>query len=153
MILPAAGDAEVFDLQSSAFFGETRCIDGLSPPRRERAEGRDAGCRRSTESSAHRIFSPHVHADVRYCGAPHGRRGESILVTRILFRTRVGTNARTDRGDRVEFDCHIADAPAALVAIGRHIRPTASKIQAGRGASDEYSHGHTIRARAHAART
>jgi hypothetical protein len=153
MILPAAGDAEIFDLQSSTFFGETRCIDVFSLPRGERAEGRDAGCRRSTESSANRILGLHVHADVGYCGAAHCRRGESMILTRIRFRAGANANARTHCGDRVEFDCHIADTPAALVAIGRHISPSASEIQAGRGASDEYSHGHTIGARAHTART
>ena len=48
--------------------------------------------------------------------------------------------ARLDRGDGMQLDRGITDATTTLFAIGRHIRPPTSKVEAGRRASDDYIH-------------
>jgi hypothetical protein len=40
----------------------------------------------------------------------------------------------------MQFDRGIADATTAFFAIGRHVRPPTSKIEASRGAGDDYVH-------------
>ena len=139
VILKAARDSELLDLERTASLRERAPRSRLLAPGRDRRGHRDTGSRRSAEPCAAREIRS--SATSRTLVSP-ARRSAASPMERVT--TSIDLDAARDRAQRrarVRRDREIAHASALFHSIWWDVRPPSAKIDPHRRPCDYLSHG------------